>query len=66
VIYANGVVLVPQYPDTDPELDKVALQVFRDVLPDWKVVGIDCSKLITKRGALHCISRNVPSLGNGK
>jgi agmatine/peptidylarginine deiminase len=66
VIYANGVVLVPQYPETDPELDKVALQVFRDVLPDWKVVGIDCSKLITKRGALHCISRNVPSLGDGK
>jgi agmatine/peptidylarginine deiminase len=66
VIYANGVVLVPQYPETDPELDKIALQVFRDALPDWKVVGIDCSKLITKRGALHCISRNVPSLGNGQ
>ncbi len=62
VIYANGVVLVPQYPDTDPELDKVALRVFQETLPDWKVVGIDCSKLITKRGALHCISRQVPSL----
>ncbi len=62
VIYANGVVLVPQYPDTDPELDKVALSVFQETLPDWKVVGIDCSRLITKRSALHCISRQVPSL----
>ncbi len=64
VIYANGVVLVPQYPDSDPTLDKVALNVFREALPEWKVVGIDCSKLIAKRGALHCISRNVPMLGD--
>ncbi len=63
VIYANGVVLVPQYPDIDPALDKIALDVYREAMPDWKVIGIDCSKLITKRGALHCISRNIPSLG---
>jgi agmatine deiminase len=63
VIYANGVVLVPQYPDVDPAMDKVAIDVYRQAIPDWKVVGIDCSKLITKRGALHCISRNIPSLG---
>ena len=50
VICANGVVLVPQYPDSDAELDKVALKVFRDALPKWKVVGVDCSKLIAKRG----------------
>ena len=36
------------------------------LLPDWKVVGIDCSKLIVKRGALHCISRQVPSLDERK
>jgi agmatine/peptidylarginine deiminase len=60
VIYANGVVLVPQYPSTDRDLDKIALQLFRDALPDWKVVGIDCDTLIKKRGALHCISRQLP------
>jgi agmatine deiminase len=63
VIYANGVVLVPQYPDTNPDLDKFALNVFREAMPDWKIIGIDCSKLIAKRGALHCVSRNIPSLG---
>ena len=41
VIYANGVVLVPQYPDVDPAMDKAALDVFQKALPNWKAVGID-------------------------
>jgi agmatine/peptidylarginine deiminase len=43
-------------------LDKVALKVFGYALPDWKVVGIDCSKLIARRGALHNIAHQVPAL----
>lgn len=60
VIYANGVLLVPQYPDFSPDLDQRALDVYRELLPGWKVVGIDASKLITKRGSLHCLSLNLP------
>ena len=48
------------------KLDPISLEVFRNALPDWKVIGIDCSKLITKRGALHCISCNVSSLDGEK
>jgi agmatine/peptidylarginine deiminase len=62
VIYANGVVLVPQYPDFCPELDQRALEVYRAALPEWKVVGIAASQLIEKRGSLHCLSRTVPVL----
>jgi agmatine/peptidylarginine deiminase len=62
VIFANGVLLVPQYPDVSPELDKKALEVYAGLLPDWKIVGIDARTLITKRGALHCVSINVPAL----
>jgi agmatine/peptidylarginine deiminase len=62
VIYANGVVLVPQYPDVCPELDREALDVYRQALPEWKVVGINASTLIEKRGSLHCLSRCVPVL----
>ncbi len=62
VIFANGTLLVPQYPDLDPKMDKTALELYRSLLPDWKVVGIDCTKLIVKRGALHCISRHIPRL----
>ena len=46
--------------------DKVALETFRDAMPGWKVIGIDCEGLIAKRGALHCISRQVPQLPTGK
>ncbi len=66
VIYANGVVLVPQYPDSVPELDKVALSVFQQALPQWKIVGIDCSALAAKGGGLHRASRAVPALRNRK
>lgn len=62
VIYANGVVLVPQYPDVSPELDRRALETFAAALPDWKVVGIDASTIIGKRGSLHCLSLNLPSM----
>ncbi len=64
VIFANDALLVPQYPSTDRELDAAALRVFREALPDWKVIGIDCDSLIKKRGALHCISRQLPLLKN--
>jgi agmatine/peptidylarginine deiminase len=60
VIFANGVVLVPQYPDCCPELDRRALEIYREVLPDWQVVGINASTLIAKRGSLHCCSLNLP------
>ena len=62
VIYANGVLLVPQYPDFCPDLDAQAIEIFKKVLPGWKVVGVDSSKLITKNGALHCVSLNIPML----
>jgi agmatine/peptidylarginine deiminase len=66
VIFANGTLLVPQYFGDDVELDKVALATYRKLLPNWEVVGIDCSTLADKRGALHCISFNIPWLPKAK
>jgi len=62
VVYANGTLLVPQYGDGDAELDKVALATYRKLLPDWEIVGIDCATMADKRGALHCITFNIPWL----
>lgn len=62
VIYANKALLVPQYFGDDAQLDKVALETYRKLLPNWEIVGIDCSTLADKRGALHCISFNIPWL----
>jgi agmatine/peptidylarginine deiminase len=60
IIQANGVVLVPQYPTLDPQLDAEALAFFEKLCPDRTVIGIDCTELITQQGALHCICVHVP------
>lgn len=59
VIFANGVLLVPQY-GVEPELDAEAVAIYEALLPDWQVVGINAAGLIGKAGSLHCISVNVP------
>jgi agmatine deiminase len=60
VIFGNGVVLVPQFPDTCPELDREALEVYRRAFPDRRIVGIDTTSIIRKRGGLHCLSLAIP------
>lgn len=61
VVFANGVLLVPIYPDYCPDLDEEALALYRRLLPDRRVVGIDASRLIKMNGALRCITMNIPS-----
>jgi agmatine deiminase len=62
VIYANGVVIVPQFPDFSPELDLEALETYRREFPERRVVGIDSSKIVSKRGGLHCLSLSIPRM----
>jgi agmatine/peptidylarginine deiminase len=59
VLFANGVLLVPTWPEAPEETEQEALDVFRELLPDWKVVGIDCRDLAHMKGALHCLSMNL-------
>ena len=61
VVFANDVLLVPIYPAYCPDLDEEALAIFRRLLPDRRVVGIDASELIKMNGALRCITMNVPT-----
>lgn len=60
VVFVNDRVLVPIYPDHCPDLDEEALALYRRLLPDWDVVAIDCSDLIRRNGALHCVTLNIP------
>lgn len=62
VVFANGTLLVPNYPNAAPLYDQQALSIYRKLLPDWNVVGIDSTTLIRKRGSLHCITLNVPEI----
>ncbi len=62
VVFANGLLLTPEYHDLDCDEEKTARETYRQLLPGWRVSGIDVSALIANGGALHCISMNAPRL----
>jgi agmatine deiminase len=61
VVFANGTLLVPLYPETDGHLDRIALEIYSRLLPGWDIVGIDVSSFSHLNGALHCLTCNIPS-----
>jgi agmatine/peptidylarginine deiminase len=62
VIYANDVMLMPAYPGVDQDKQAKARQIFADLLPGWNIVEIDTTTVIRQRGALRCVSINIPWL----
>lgn len=54
VVYANGILLVPHYDVVAAGVEDEVLAVYRQLLPDWKIVSFDCSQFIEHAGALHC------------
>ncbi len=60
VVFVNGTLLVPVYPEFCPQLDRRAVAVYERLLPDWQIVTIDASSLIEMYGALRCVTKNIP------
>ena len=56
-IFVNGGVIIPTF---NCPSDKTAIEIFKKVFPDRKIVGIDCSLLIVEGGGLHCMSKQEP------
>jgi agmatine deiminase len=54
----NKTVVVPTF---QSEKDLAALSILQKLIPERKVVGIDCRDLICGFGAIHCISQQQPS-----
>jgi agmatine deiminase len=52
----NKLVLVPIYGAAS---DEDALQIYRDAMPGYNVVGIDCNETIGYSGAIHCITHEL-------
>lgn len=56
----NKTILVPTY---RPEVDEEALQIWRDAMPGYRVIGIDVDNsgenLINLGGAIHCITHTL-------
>jgi agmatine/peptidylarginine deiminase len=56
VLFANGVLLVPSWPNLPRETEDRVMATYRRLLPGWDVAGIDVGNLISHGGALRCVS----------
>ena len=55
--FANGLCLVPTWND---ERDRHVLGLLAELMPDRKVIGINCSDWILGGGTLHCSTQQEP------
>lgn len=53
----NKKVLVPIYGDTLTNLDTIALNIYKELMPDYEVIGINSAEIIKSWGAVHCITK---------
>jgi len=58
--FVNGALLVPTYGHR--RNDRGAIEVLQKLLPDRKVIGIDCVELIWGLGAIHCLTQQQPKV----
>ena len=56
--FVNGALLVPTF--GQQRSDQNALAILQKHLPRRKVIGIDCTRLILGRGAIHCLTQQEP------
>jgi len=56
MLFVNNSILVPVY---NLSTDAAALDRIRDLMPGYRVVGIDCSSIIPQGGAIHCITHTI-------
>jgi agmatine/peptidylarginine deiminase len=55
-IIVNKTVIVPTY---ELQYDTTALRIYREAMPGYNIVGINCNAIIPSLGAIHCIVKEV-------
>jgi len=55
-VIINRTVLVPVY---GFPLDVAAMEIYREAMPGYTVVGYDCNAIIPQSGAIHCITKEI-------
>lgn len=55
-VIVNKTVIVPVY---EEQYDTTALRIYREAMPGYNVVGIDCNDIIGALGAIHCITKEI-------
>jgi agmatine deiminase len=61
VIYANGALLIPHYPNVERRLEQEVGATYARLLPGWQLIPIDCGPIVSAGGALRCLSAHVPA-----
>ena len=59
VIFANGVLIVPTWPEASTEMERQVLEQYRQLLPGWKVVPLPSRRFGVRGGGPHCFSINL-------
>lgn len=59
VVYANGVLLMPTYEESDTSIEDQAAATYERLLPRWRVVRVDATGLIHDNGGPHCATMNL-------
>ncbi|MEI7595609.1 MAG: agmatine deiminase family protein [Bacteroidota bacterium] len=55
-VFVNKTYIFPTYYE---QYDTVAYRIYRENLPGYKIVGINCNQTIPSSGAIHCITHAV-------
>lgn len=55
-VFVNGTVLLPTY---GGPFDTTAVRIYKENLPGYRIVPIDCQSIIAASGAIHCITHSV-------
>jgi agmatine deiminase len=52
----NKTVIIPKY---ELRYDTTAFRIYRESMPGYNIVGIDCNAIIPSLGAVHCITKEI-------
>ncbi len=52
----NKTVIIPTY---EYQYDTTAFRIYREAMPGYNIVGINCNTIIPSLGAIHCIMKEV-------
>ncbi|HRI58081.1 MAG TPA: agmatine deiminase family protein [Saprospiraceae bacterium] len=55
-VFVNKTVILPFY---EQKFDTTAQRIWKEALPGYKIVGVDCNKIIPSLGAIHCITKEI-------
>lgn len=55
-VIANKTVILPLF---EEKYDTAAIRVYKENMPGYDVVGVDCNQIIQASGALHCITHEI-------